>query len=149
MAFAAAFRELRYTVRRRGALDAPCHAIRPSALAGRASTVVSRIVSALLCIVLPTLAACAAQTPSPDAPIVARVIVKPRTPSTPDAVLAALREPLGRDAGVRYARELAGGAHLVYLTAPATQEQVPALIERLRASAAFQYVEPDSMMKRQ
>jgi len=31
--------------------------------------------------------------------------------------------------------------------APAKREQVPALIERLRASDAFQYVELDSMMK--
>jgi hypothetical protein len=108
-----------------------------------------RLSAALLAVLLPTLAACAAQPSSPDAPIVATVIVKPRAPSAPDAVVSAVREPLGRDAGVRYARELAGGAHLVYLTAPATREQVPALIERLRASAAFQYVEPDSMMKRQ
>jgi hypothetical protein len=98
--------------------------------------------------VLPVVAACATPPSTADAmPPVATVIVKPRAPATADEVMRAAQEPLGRDAGVRYVRPLAGGAHLLYLTAPATREQVPALVERLRASDAFQYVELDSMMK--
>lgn len=97
---------------------------------------------------LPVLAACAAPPAGPDAGLpIATVIVKPRAAAAPEEVTRAAQERLGRDAGVRYARPLAGGAHMLYLTAPAKREQVPALIERLRASDAFQYVELDSMMK--
>jgi hypothetical protein len=87
-------------------------------------------------------------TAAADAPIVATLIVRPRV-ETADAaaVLQSMRAALGADAGLRYIRPLAGGSHLVYLTAPATREQIPALIERLKVSGAFEYVEPDSMMK--
>jgi hypothetical protein len=92
--------------------------------------------------------ACAAVTgPSDTAPVVATVIVKPWNASNSDTVVRAAREALGRTAGVRYARPLAGDAHLLYLTAPAARDEVPALVERLRASNAFEYVERDSMMK--
>ena len=84
---------------------------------------------------------------SDDAPVVGTVIVKPRTASDSAAVVRAAREALGTSAGVRYARPLAGDAHVLYLTAPATRDEVPALVERLRTSNAFQYVERDSMMK--
>jgi hypothetical protein len=91
---------------------------------------------------------CSAAAPPADAPVVAALIVRPRIEAAdPAAVLQPMREALGSDAGVKYVRPLAGGSHLVHLTAPATREQIPALIERLRASGAFQYVEPDSMMK--
>ena len=97
---------------------------------------------------LPVLAACAAPPAEPEAVLpIAAVIVKPRAEAAPEDVTRAAQERLGRDVGVRYARPLAGGAHMLYLTAPAKREQVPALIERLRASDAFQYVELDSMMK--
>ena len=106
-----------------------------------------RLVSfVLFATLLPALTACAATSPA-DAPVVGAVIVKPREPSAPEAVVRAVQKPLGEAAGVRYARPLAGEAHLVYLTAPATRDQLPALIARLRASNAFQYVEPDSTMK--
>jgi hypothetical protein len=91
--------------------------------------------------------ACSA-APAADVPVVAAVIVRPRVDTTePAAILQPMRAVLGADAGVKYVRPLAGGSHLVHLTAPATREQIPGLIERLRASGAFQYVEPDSMMK--
>ena len=99
---------------------------------------------------LPVLTACTAAPVAPaaaDAPVVAAVIVKPRSAIPGDRVVQAVQQPLGSDAGVRYGRAMAGDAHVVYLTMPATREQVPALIERLRASGAFQYVELDSMMK--
>jgi serine protease len=92
-------------------------------------------------------AGCSA-TPAADAPVVAALIVRPRAEATePAAVVQSMRAVLGAEAGLTYVRPLAGGSHLVNLTAPATREQIPALIERLRASGAFQYVEPDSMMK--
>lgn len=97
---------------------------------------------------LPVLAACAAPLAGPDeVPPIATLIVKPRAAAAPEDVTRAAQERLGRDGGVRYVRPLAGGAHMLYLTAPAKREQVPVLIERLRASDAFQYVELDSMMK--
>ncbi len=98
------------------------------------------------------LAACAAPTPmtSSDAPPVSALIVKPRVAtSDPAAVLKPMHATLGQSAGVRYVRAMAGDAHIVYLTAPAQRSEVPQLIERLRASGAFQYVEVDSMMKAQ
>jgi hypothetical protein len=58
-----------------------------------------------------------------------------------------MRAALGQAAGVRYVRTMAGDAHIVYLTAPAQRNEVAQLVERLRASGAFQYVEVDSMMK--
>ena len=97
---------------------------------------------------LPLLTACAASPAGPDAALpIAAVIVKPRAAAAADDVTRTAQDRLGRDAGVRYVRPLAGGAHMLYLMAPAKREQVPALIERLRASDAFQYVELDSMMK--
>ena len=97
---------------------------------------------------LPVLAACAASPAGPDAALpIASLIVKPRAAAAAEDVTRVAQDRLGRDAGVRYARPLAGGAHMLYLTAPAKREQVPALIERLRASDAFQFVELDSMMK--
>ena len=78
----------------------------------------------------------------------AAIIVKPRlATSDAAAVIKPMRAALGETAGVRYVRPLAGDAHLVHLTAPAQRSEVPNLIERLKASGAFQYVELDSMMK--
>jgi hypothetical protein len=113
--------------------------------------VLRRAVQALLLAsTLPVVAACAGSPATPPATdIVASVIVKPRTPATAESVLKAARDTLGADAGVRYARPMAGDAHILYLTAPATRAQVPALVDRLQASGTFQYVELDSMMKKQ
>ena len=98
-----------------------------------------------------TLVACSAPSAnSSDAPTVAAIIVKPRlAASDAAAVLKPMRAALGETAGVRYVRPLAGDAHLVHLTAPAQRSEVSNLIERLKASGAFQYVELDSMMKTQ
>lgn len=98
------------------------------------------------------LAACSAPTPmtSPDAPVVAAIIVKPRVATNEaSAVLKPIRTTLGETAGVRYVRPLAGDAHMVHLTAPAQRSEVAQMIDRLKASGAFQYVELDSMMKTQ
>ncbi len=96
-------------------------------------------------------AACTTEAPmtsESNAPAMAALIVKPKVPvSGSAAVLSTMRTALGNDAGVRYVRPMAGDAHVVQLTAPAQRDQIPALIERLRASGAFQYVELDSMMK--
>ena len=101
----------------------------------------------LIASTLAFLGGCAASAAPGSAPVVASIIVKPLKPATAEAVERAAREALGTGAGVRYARPLAGDAHLLYLTAPATRDQVPALVERLRASNAFEYVERDSIMK--
>ena len=96
-----------------------------------------------------TLTACSAPSiNSPDAPTVAAIIVKPRIATAdPDAVVKPIRATLGESAGIKYVRPLAGDAHLVHLTAPAQRTDVPKLVERLKASGVFQYVELDSMMK--
>ena len=106
--------------------------------------------SAVTAVLWIALAACSAQAPmtSPDAPVVATLIVKPKvTTSDPATILKPMRLTLGQTAGVRYVRPLAGDAHLVHLTAPAQRAEVSQIMERLRASGAFQYVELDSMMK--
>ena len=103
-----------------------------------------------IAVVLTLLAACSAPTTvnSTDAPIVAAIIVKPRVAtSDSEAVVKPIRATLGQTAGIRYLRPMAGDAHIVYLTAPAQRSEVPQMIERLKASGAFQYVELDSMMK--
>ena len=107
-----------------------------------------RAIRAMLTASVVLLGACAtvADT-SGTAPVVGAVIVKPWNTSDAEAVLSAARQALGGRAGVRYVRPMAGDAHILHLTAPATREEVPALVERLRASNAFQYVERDSMMK--
>lgn len=97
---------------------------------------------------LPVLAACAAgPVGDGSSTVIAAVIVKTRVPATAEAVTRSAQGALGRDAGVRYVRPIAGDAHILHLTGPATREQVPELVERLRAVAAFQYVELDSTMK--
>ena len=111
---------------------------------------IARWLAAPIAAAATALAACAAPTPmtSPDAPAVSALIVKPHVAtSDPAAVLKPMYATLGQSAGVRYVRAMAGDAHIVYLTAPAQRSEVPQLIERLRASGAFQYVEVDSMMK--
>ena len=96
------------------------------------------------------LAACSAPASmaSSDAPVVAAIIVKPRI-ATSDSVevLRPIQAALGETAGVRYVRPMAGDAHLVHLTAPAQRADVPKLVERVRASGNFDYVEVDSMVK--
>jgi hypothetical protein len=111
---------------------------------------IARASVATLILLLGALAACSApasMTPS-DAPVIAAIIVKPRVATSDSAaVLKPIQAAFGQAAGVRYVRPLAGDAHIVYVTAPAQRSEVPQLIERLRASGAFQYVELDSMMK--
>lgn len=107
---------------------------------------------ASLLLSLAALAACGAPSSmtSADAPVVAALIVKPRiATSDSSAIVKPIQTTLGQAAGVRYVRPMAGDAHIVHLTAPAQRSEVPQLIERLKASGAFQYVELDSMMKTQ
>lgn len=92
--------------------------------------------------------ACAASPAAPELPPVAALIVKPRTPTgDSDALMRLVRRSLPQPAMARYARPMSGGAHVVYLTPPATREQVPALIDRLRASGDFEYVDLDVAVK--
>ena len=85
---------------------------------------------------------------SSDAPVVAAIIVKPRVATSDSAVvLRPIQAALGEAAGVKYVRPMAGDAHVVHLTTPAQRADVPKLIERVRASGAFEYVEVDSMLK--
>ena len=96
------------------------------------------------------LAACSAPASmtSSDAPVIAAIIVKPRiATSDSSVVLKPIQTALGDTAGVRYVRPMAGDAHIVHLTTPAQRADVPKLIERVRASGAFDYVEVDSMLK--
>lgn len=99
-----------------------------------------------------TIAACVAPPASADAPeakeVVAALIVKPRVRADAEAVVTMMRTTLGRAAGVRYVRPMSDDAHVVHLTAPATRADVPQLIERLRATQGYVYVEPDVMMKK-
>jgi cell division septation protein DedD len=113
---------------------------------------VRRIFVVLLPLAAMTMVACvapASSAPGSDAPVVATLIVKPQTPTADaEAVIAPMREALGASAGVRYVRPMAGNAHVVHLTAPATRDQVGQLIERLRATQAYEYVERDVPMKK-
>ncbi len=85
---------------------------------------------------------------SSDAPVVAAIIVKPRiATSDSSAVLKPIQAALGETAGVKYVRPMAGDAHIVHLTGPAQRADVPKLVERVRASGNFDYVEVDSMLK--
>jgi len=95
------------------------------------------------------LAACSApaQMASSDAPAVAAIIVKPRIATSDSAaVVRPIQAALGEMAGVKYVRPMAGDAHVVHLTAPAQRADVAKLVERVRASGNFEYVEVDSML---
>lgn len=97
---------------------------------------------------LPVLNACAGSTTALPAQPIAALIVKPRIPtSDPDALMRVVRRHLPQPAMARYARPMSGGAHVVHLTLPATREQVPALVERLRASGDFEYVDLDAPVR--
>jgi hypothetical protein len=107
----------------------------------------------LLAAMFPALAACAGVSPAgpplDDQPVIASVIVKPRTAATSDEVLYVARRAVAPEAGVRYARPLSGNAHILYLTGPASRDATPGLLQRLQATGAFDYVEIDSPMKAQ
>ena len=126
---------------------APCG--RPLKLEIRAMHFARAFVAVLVLFPI-ALAACSAPASmaSSDAPAVATIIVKPRIATSDSvAVLRPIQAALGGTAGVKYVRPLAGDAHIVDLTAPAQRADVPKLIERVRASGAFDYVEVDSMLK--
>ena len=110
----------------------------------------ARAFIAVLVLFQVALSACSAPAPmaSSDAPVVAAIIVKPRIATSDSAaVLRPIQAAVGETAGVRYVRPMAGDAHVVQLTGPAQRADVPKLIERVRASGAFEYVEVDSMLK--
>ncbi|HVE88751.1 MAG TPA: hypothetical protein VNA44_03545 [Burkholderiaceae bacterium] len=111
---------------------------------------IARASAAVVTSLLVALGACSAPASmtSSNAPVIASIIVKPRTvTSDMSAVMKPIHAALGQTAGARYVRPMAGDAHIIHLTAPAQRSDVPQLIERLKASGAFQYVELDSMMK--
>ncbi len=108
---------------------------------------VSRGSTALfLAAALPVLAGCAGPQPESQ-PVIATIIVKPRQALSADEVLRLAQSAVSPDAGVRYARPMAGSAHILYLTGPAARDRTPALLDRLQSTGAFEYVEIDSMMK--
>ncbi len=111
---------------------------------------VARAFLAVLILFPVTLGACSAPNAmtSSDAAVVAAIIVKPRVATSDSlAVLKPIQAALGEAAGVKYVRPMAGDAHIVHLTAPAQRADVPKLVERMRASGNFDYVEVDSMVK--
>ncbi len=113
---------------------------------------IARASVVVVMLLLAALAACSAPASmnSADTPAVAAIIVKPRiATSDAAAVMKPIHAALGQTAGARYVRAMAGDAHIVHLTAPAQRSDVAQLIERLKATGAFQYVELDSMMKTQ
>lgn len=96
---------------------------------------------------VPVLNACASASATPAQPL-ATLMIKPRVPaSDAEALMRTVRRSLPQPAMARYARPMSGGAHVVYLTQPATREQVPALIQRLRASGDFEYVDLDAPVR--
>jgi cell division septation protein DedD len=98
----------------------------------------------VIVLALPLWSGCAGSPAASDKPAVAALIVKPRAQARDaDALMQLVVRHLPRPAMARYARAMSGGAHLVYLTAPATREDVPLLVERLRASGDFEYVDLD------
>jgi hypothetical protein len=110
---------------------------------------IARAFVAALVLLPAALAACSAPAAmtSSDAPVVAAIIVKPRiATSDSSAVLKPIQAALGETAGVKYVRPMAGDAHIVHLTSPAQRADVPKLVERVRASGKFDYVEVDSML---
>lgn len=101
---------------------------------------------------VPALSACAGAPAGrgDSAPPLAALIVKPRTPAgDAEALMRVVRRSLPQPAMARYVRPMSGGAHVVHLTRPATREEVPALIARLRASGDFEYVDLDAPVKPQ
>jgi len=111
---------------------------------------VTRAFLAVVVLLPVALAACSAPASkaSSDAPVIAAIIVKPRIATNDSsAVLKPIQAALGETAGVKYVRPMAGDAHIVHLTPPAHRADVPKLVERMRASGNFDYVEVDSMLK--
>lgn len=104
-----------------------------------------RIASAIL-LAFPALTACATATDASGQPVAA-LIVKPRAAADAEALMRAIRRSLPQPAMASYVRPLSGGAHLVHLMPPAAREQVPALVERLRASGDFDYVDLDAPVR--
>lgn len=104
-------------------------------------------VAVLLFPVALTACSAPAQMASSDAPAVAAIIVKPRIATSDSAaVVKPIQAALGEMAGVKYVRPMAGDAHVIHLTGPAQRADVPKLVERVRASGKFEYVEVDSML---
>lgn len=90
---------------------------------------------------------CAAPAASADKPAwpPARFIVKPRTPAANEAEITALvRAKLERPDRVRLYRQMSGGAWVFEMVPPDAREELPAVVDRLRASGAFEYVEIDA-----
>lgn len=92
-------------------------------------------------------AGCAAPVASEDKPVwpPARFVVKPRTPVASEAEITALvRSKLERPERVRLYRQMSGGAWVFEMVPPDARDDVPAVVDRLRASGKFEYVEIDA-----
>lgn len=97
------------------------------------------------------LAACGCTAPATgqDKPVwpPARFIVKPRAPVADEAEITALvRSRLDRPERVRLYRQMSGGAWVFEMVPPDARDEVPAVVDRLRASGAFEYVEIDAVV---
>lgn len=109
----------------------------------------SRRAAIALAAYLAALAACGCTAPTvgQDKPVwpPARFIVKPRTPVRSEAEITALvRSKLERPERVRLYRPMSGGAWVFEMVPADAREEVPAVVDRLRASGAFEYVEVDA-----
>lgn len=107
----------------------------------RAITATAAFVAALVA------AGCAGGAHEASAPVwpPARFIVKPRTPVAGEAQIEALvRAKLERPERVRLFRPMSGGAYVFEMVPPDARDELPAIIARLRASGAFEYVEIDA-----
>lgn len=75
----------------------------------------------------------------------ARFIVKPRAPvADEEEVLRLVRAQLVRPDRVKLFRAMSGGAYVFEVSPPDARAEVDAIVRRLSASGAFEYVEVDA-----
>jgi cell division septation protein DedD len=90
---------------------------------------------------------CTAPTIGQEKPVwpPARFIVKPRAPVANEAQIEALvRSKLDRPERVRLFRQMSGGAWVFEMVPLDAREEMNAVVDQLRASGAFEYVEVDA-----
>jgi hypothetical protein len=105
----------------------------------------ARMTMALMCSQVVTPMAQAQQSDVSPPPI-ARLIVKLHTPADQATVMQLIRQELPHPERLTYLRSMSGDAHVLSVVPPATQDTVPILIDELRATKLFEYVELDRMM---
>ena len=83
---------------------------------------------------------------SPSQPVGA-VIVKPKAAVANDATLVAVvRHNLKQPERVSFLRPMSGGAYVFNVVAPATANDIPAVINDLIETGLFEYVEADQVV---